>query len=105
MLREPVDEQDVGPGLAGRRPGADQDRRPVRRVRRRRGARHAAHRTSPDRYAGLVAEWTEVGDRVFVRRYRFYNQNIGVVLGDEAALVIDTRVSHRHATEIVSDLR
>ena len=52
-----------------------------------------------------MAAWTEVGDRVFVTRYRFYDQNIGVVLGDEAALLIDTRVSHRQAEEIRSDLR
>ena len=52
-----------------------------------------------------MSPWTEVGDRVFVRHYRFYSQNIGVVLGDEAALVIDTRVSHRQAAEIQADLR
>jgi glyoxylase-like metal-dependent hydrolase (beta-lactamase superfamily II) len=52
-----------------------------------------------------VTAWTEVGDRVFVTRYRFYDQNIGVVLGDAAALVIDTRISHRQAEEIRSDLR
>src|SRR5262245_40575735 len=52
-----------------------------------------------------MSAWTEVGDRVFVRHYRFYNQNIGVILGDEAALVVDTRVSHRQAAEIQADLR
>lgn len=52
-----------------------------------------------------MAEWLEVGDRVFVRRYDFYDQNIGVVVGDEGVLVIDTRVSHRHAEEILADLR
>jgi len=52
-----------------------------------------------------VSAWTEVGDRVFVRRYAFYDQNIGVVLGDEAALLIDTRISHRQAAEIQTDLR
>jgi glyoxylase-like metal-dependent hydrolase (beta-lactamase superfamily II) len=51
-----------------------------------------------------VTAWTEVGDRVFVRRYAFYDQNIGVVLGDEAALLIDTRISHRQAAEIRADL-
>ena len=35
--------------------------------------------------------WTEVGDRVFVRRYGFYDQNIGVVLGG------DDGPGHRHA--------
>ena len=52
-----------------------------------------------------VSAWTEVGDRVYVRRYAFYDQNIGVVLGDEAALVVDTRISHRQAAEVQADLR
>ena len=60
---------------------------------------------SPRRYAGAVASWTEVGDRVFVRRYAFYDQNIGVVLGDRSALLVDTRLSHRQADEILTDLR
>jgi glyoxylase-like metal-dependent hydrolase (beta-lactamase superfamily II) len=52
-----------------------------------------------------AAGWTEVGDRVFVRRYAFYDQNIGVVLGRDAALVIDTRTTYRQAREILDDLR
>src|SRR5436190_9655260 len=50
-------------------------------------------------------DWIELGDRVFVRRYVFFDQNIGVVLGDDAALVIDTRSTHAQAREIVADLR
>ena len=49
--------------------------------------------------------WTEIGDRVFVRRYAFYDQNIGVVLGDGEALVIDTRSTHAQGREILDDLR
>ena len=52
-----------------------------------------------------MSDWVEVGDRVFVRRYAFYDQNIGVVLADAGALVIDTRVSHAQADEILADLR
>ena len=52
-----------------------------------------------------AAGWTEVGDRVFVRRYAFYDQNIGVVLGRDAALVIDTRTTYPQAREILDDLR
>jgi len=52
-----------------------------------------------------MSTWTEIGDRVFVRRYAFYNQNIGIVLGDAAALVIDTRSSHVQGREILADLR
>ena len=49
--------------------------------------------------------WEEVGDRVFVRRYEFFDQNIGVVLGRDEALVIDTRTTYRQAREILDDLR
>ena len=49
--------------------------------------------------------WIELGDRVFTRRYRFFDQQIGVVLGDGEALVIDSRLTHRQAREIVDDLR
>jgi glyoxylase-like metal-dependent hydrolase (beta-lactamase superfamily II) len=52
-----------------------------------------------------MSDWQEVGERVFVRRYEFYDQNIGVVAGDDGLLLIDTRISHRQADEIVSDLR
>jgi glyoxylase-like metal-dependent hydrolase (beta-lactamase superfamily II) len=52
-----------------------------------------------------MSVWSEVGDRVFVRRYAFYDQNIGAVLGDDGVLIVDTRISHRQADEILSDLR
>lgn len=48
--------------------------------------------------------WVELGDRFYVRRYPFYDQNIGVVLGDGEALVIDTRSTSRQAREILDDL-
>jgi glyoxylase-like metal-dependent hydrolase (beta-lactamase superfamily II) len=47
----------------------------------------------------------EVGDRVFVRRYAFFDQNIGVILGGDDALVVDTRSTHAQAREILTDLR
>jgi glyoxylase-like metal-dependent hydrolase (beta-lactamase superfamily II) len=52
-----------------------------------------------------IVKWVEVGYRVFVRRYAFFDQNVGVVLDDGAALVIDTRSTHAQAREIVDDLR
>jgi glyoxylase-like metal-dependent hydrolase (beta-lactamase superfamily II) len=52
-----------------------------------------------------MSAWQEIGDRIFVRRYAFYDQNIGVVLGDDACLVVDTRLSHRQAQEIKAHLR
>ena len=54
-----------------------------------------------------ATHWTEVGDRVFVRRYRFYDQDIVAVLGGdgESALVVDTRSTPAQARELVDDLR
>lgn len=49
--------------------------------------------------------WVEIGDKVFVRRYAFYDQNIGVILGRAEALVIDTRSTYAQAREIQADLR
>src|SRR5215213_10175541 len=59
--------------------------------------------TPPGTLRGMSV-WSEVGDRVWVRRYAFYDQNIGVVMGDDGVLVIDTRISHRQADEILTDL-
>src|SRR5918996_84221 len=45
----------------------------------------------------MTASWTEIGDRVFVRRYKFYDQNIVAILGRDETLVVDTRISHGHS--------
>ncbi|MCP3973744.1 MAG: MBL fold metallo-hydrolase [bacterium] len=47
----------------------------------------------------------EVGDGIFRRRYEVLDQNIGIVLGEEAVAVIDTRSIPSHADEIAADLR
>jgi glyoxylase-like metal-dependent hydrolase (beta-lactamase superfamily II) len=52
-----------------------------------------------------MSVWTEIGDRVFIRRYAFYDQNIGAILGDDGVLIVDTRISHRQADEILADLK
>jgi glyoxylase-like metal-dependent hydrolase (beta-lactamase superfamily II) len=49
--------------------------------------------------------WLEVGDRVFTRRFEFLDQQIGVVLGGEDVLLVDTRSGPAHAREIVAELR
>lgn len=54
---------------------------------------------------GVADGWVEIADRVFVRRYEFYDQNIGVILGRGEALVIDTRATYGQAREILADLR
>lgn len=51
-----------------------------------------------------MSVWTEVGDRVYVRRYAFFDQNIAVVLGEDGVLVVDTRSTHAQADEIRADL-
>ena len=53
----------------------------------------------------MTTGWVEVGERVFVRRYAFFDQNIVVVLGREEALVLDTRTTSAQAREILDDLR
>jgi glyoxylase-like metal-dependent hydrolase (beta-lactamase superfamily II) len=50
-------------------------------------------------------DWLEIADGVLVRRYRFFDQGIGLVLGDGAALVIDTRTTPSHARELQADIR
>jgi glyoxylase-like metal-dependent hydrolase (beta-lactamase superfamily II) len=49
--------------------------------------------------------WVEVGDRVFVRRYAFFDQNIVAVLSDSEALIVDTRSTHAQARELLDGLR
>jgi glyoxylase-like metal-dependent hydrolase (beta-lactamase superfamily II) len=58
----------------------------------------------------VTGAWREVGDRVFVRRYsewhgEAFDQNAGVVLGADGALVVDTRGSHRLADALIAELR
>lgn len=53
----------------------------------------------------MQGEWLEIADGVLVRRYRFFDQGIGLVLGDGAALVIDTRTTPSHARELQADIR
>ncbi len=49
--------------------------------------------------------WLEVGDRVFARRYRFFDQQIGAILTEAGPVVIDTRSTAGQAREILADLR
>jgi len=49
--------------------------------------------------------WQEIGDRVFTRRYPFFNQQIGVILGGRDVLVVDTRSTPAQAREIATELR
>jgi glyoxylase-like metal-dependent hydrolase (beta-lactamase superfamily II) len=49
--------------------------------------------------------WQEIGDRVFTRRYRFLDQEIGAILTDVGPVIIDTRSTVRQAREILAELR
>lgn len=52
-----------------------------------------------------MGPWREIADRVFVRRYRFFDQSIGAILGRDSVAVIDTRTTPKQAEETVRDLR
>jgi glyoxylase-like metal-dependent hydrolase (beta-lactamase superfamily II) len=46
----------------------------------------------------------QIGDRVFRRRFESLDLNVGVVIGDDGILVIDTRSTHREALELKEEL-
>ena len=49
--------------------------------------------------------WREVADRCFVRRYAYLDVSCTVVVGGEAALVVDTRASLAQGRELAEDVR
>ncbi|MFC4014408.1 MBL fold metallo-hydrolase [Nonomuraea purpurea] len=53
----------------------------------------------------MSEQWQEVGDRVYVRRHESFDLNVGLVVGDGHCLVIDTRMSHREATDLIRSIR
>jgi glyoxylase-like metal-dependent hydrolase (beta-lactamase superfamily II) len=52
-----------------------------------------------------VAEFTEVGARVWVARYEWYDVNVTVVEGDAGLLVVDTHASLEAGRAVLADLR
>jgi glyoxylase-like metal-dependent hydrolase (beta-lactamase superfamily II) len=52
-----------------------------------------------------MSAWVELGDRVWVRRYPEWDVNVGLVVGSEGALVIDTRASTEQAEELLTHVR
>jgi glyoxylase-like metal-dependent hydrolase (beta-lactamase superfamily II) len=48
--------------------------------------------------------FAEVGERVYRRRYESLDLNVGVVIGEDEALVIDSRASHRQADELLAEI-
>lgn len=51
-----------------------------------------------------MSVWDELGDGIFRRRYEVLDQNIGLIVGAEEAVVIDTRSHHVHADELRRDI-
>ena len=51
-----------------------------------------------------MSVFDELGDGVFRRRYESLDLNIGVVIGEEAVLLVDSRASHRQADQLRAEL-
>lgn len=51
------------------------------------------------------AAWTEVADRVFVRRHTHMDVNVTLVVGDDQCLVVDTRCSAVEGRELAEAVR
>lgn len=49
--------------------------------------------------------WREIGPGVHVRRHEELNLNCGLVVGEERALLVDTRSYHRHGMELLEAVR
>ncbi|WP_374970437.1 MBL fold metallo-hydrolase [Terrabacter sp. BE26] len=49
--------------------------------------------------------FVEVADRVFVARYRQWDVGVGLVLGRDGAVVVDTRASDVQGGEVLEDIR
>ena len=54
--------------------------------------------------AMAATSWLEVGDRVFTRHFEFLDQQIGVVLGGDDVMIVDTRSTPAQAREVATDL-
>jgi glyoxylase-like metal-dependent hydrolase (beta-lactamase superfamily II) len=47
----------------------------------------------------------EVAERVFALRYGFFDQTVGLVVGDGICLIVDTRTTYAQARELQDDVR
>jgi glyoxylase-like metal-dependent hydrolase (beta-lactamase superfamily II) len=53
----------------------------------------------------MTSPFVEIADRCFVARYRQWDVSVGLVVGSDGAMVIDTRASSQQGKEIVRDVR
>lgn len=49
--------------------------------------------------------WQELDDGVFRRRYEFLDVNVGLIVGQSGAALIDTRGSHREAQVLIDEIK
>lgn len=52
-----------------------------------------------------MSDWREVGEQIYVRRHRHYDLNVGLMVGADACLVIDTRESLAAGRELAAAIR
>lgn len=52
-----------------------------------------------------MSHWQELGDGVFRRRWESLDLNVGLIVTESAALVIDTRANHAQADELIDEIR
>jgi len=52
----------------------------------------------------VTSVWREIGDRVWVRRFAWLDQTIGVIGGEDGLVVIDTRATYPAADDLRTDL-
>jgi glyoxylase-like metal-dependent hydrolase (beta-lactamase superfamily II) len=52
-----------------------------------------------------VAEWAEVGDGVFVRRHLSFDLNVGLILGGQRCLVVDTCATGAEGIDLAQAVR
>jgi glyoxylase-like metal-dependent hydrolase (beta-lactamase superfamily II) len=53
----------------------------------------------------MTGTWTEVADRVYVRRHESMDLNVSVIVGEGACLVVDTRATEKQARELLEAIR
>src|SRR6476661_7538925 len=66
---------------------------------------HSLVQSAKGTRVGSMAVFTEVGDRVWVARYEWWDVNVSVIEGEEGLLVVDTNASSQAARDVIADLR
>lgn len=52
-----------------------------------------------------MSAWQELGDGVFRRRWESLDLNVGLIVTETAALVVDSRANHAQADELIDEIR